>query len=150
MRAAVRRRYGTPDVVELVEIDRPTPVEDEILVRVEAASVNRADLDGLTPRPQFLRLFNGMRAPRNHDRPRCRRGRRGGRPDRDAVPARRPGLRRPVLIRSGRLAEYVCAPQRAFQPIPASMSFEDAATLPHSAILAVQGLRSRRADGPAG
>ena len=44
----------------------------------------------------------------------------------------------------GAFAEYVCAPERAFQPIPAGMSFEEAATLPHSAILALQGLRLRK------
>ena len=142
MRAAVRRRYGTPDVVELVEIDRPTPVEDEILVRVEAASVNRADLDGLTPRPQFLRLFNGMRAPRN---PRIGLDVAGVVEAVGPSEVRfQPGDRVFADLFSfgqGAFAEFVCAPQRAFQPIPASMSFEDAATLPHSAILAVQGLR---------
>ena len=44
----------------------------------------------------------------------------------------------------GAFAEYACAAEKAFQPIPADMSFEDAATLPHSAILALQGLRRRR------
>ena len=43
----------------------------------------------------------------------------------------------------GAFAEYACAPEKAFQPMPAGMSFEDAATLPHSAILAIQGLRRR-------
>jgi len=66
MKAALRDRYGSPDVVELRDVDRPTPSDDEVLVRVRAASVNRADLDGLTPRPSFVRLFIGMRAPRNH------------------------------------------------------------------------------------
>ena len=50
----------------------------------------------------------------------------------------------------GSFAEYVCAREKAFQSIPAGMSFEDASTLPHSAILAVQGLRLRdgRTVGP--
>src|SRR6266542_4975734 len=66
MKAAFRERYGSPDVVELREVDRPVPTEGQVLVRVRAASVNRADLDGLTPRPSFVRLFMGMRAPREH------------------------------------------------------------------------------------
>ncbi|HLQ49073.1 MAG TPA: NAD(P)-dependent alcohol dehydrogenase, partial [Candidatus Dormibacteraeota bacterium] len=66
MQAAIRDRYGPPDVVRLAEIDRPAPADDQVLVRVRAASVNRADLDGLTPRPNFARLFMGLRAPRNH------------------------------------------------------------------------------------
>jgi NADPH:quinone reductase-like Zn-dependent oxidoreductase len=51
MRAAVRDRYGSPDVVGIHEIDRPVPVADQALVRVRAASVNRGDLDGIAPRP---------------------------------------------------------------------------------------------------
>ena len=49
MRAALKDRYGTPDVVHLEEVPKPTPGEGEILVRVHAASVNRADLDGIQP-----------------------------------------------------------------------------------------------------
>jgi NADPH:quinone reductase-like Zn-dependent oxidoreductase len=66
MKAAIRDRYGPPDVVRLEDVDRPVPSDDQVLVRVRAASVNRADLDGLTPRPAFVRLFIGLRAPRNH------------------------------------------------------------------------------------
>ena len=65
MKAAVLDRYGSPDLVEVREVDRPTPADDQVLVRVRAASVNRADLDGISPRPGFVRLFIGLRAPRN-------------------------------------------------------------------------------------
>ena len=64
MRAAVAERYGPPDVIELREVPRPVPSADELLVRVEAASVNRADLDAIYPRWNFLRLFSGIRRPR--------------------------------------------------------------------------------------
>lgn len=57
MKAAVRDRYGSPDVVALTEVDRPVPSVGQVLVRVRAASVNRADLDGLKPRPGLARLF---------------------------------------------------------------------------------------------
>jgi NADPH:quinone reductase-like Zn-dependent oxidoreductase len=67
MKAAYADRYGPPDVVGIREVERPTPTGDEILVRVRAASVNRADLDGLKPKPGFMRLFMGIRAPRNHE-----------------------------------------------------------------------------------
>ena len=60
----MREKYGTTDVVELTDVERPTPADDEVLVRVRAASVNRADLDGLRPKPAFVRLFIGLRAPR--------------------------------------------------------------------------------------
>jgi NADPH:quinone reductase-like Zn-dependent oxidoreductase len=151
MKAAYRDRYGTPDVVELREVERPTPSDDEVLVRVRAASVNRADLDGLTPKPSFVRLFIGLRAPRNH---------RLGLDVAGVVEAVGPAVTRfrpgdEVFADlyshgMGAFAEYACVRERAFEPIPGGMPFETAATLPHSAILAVQGLRRRngRSVGP--
>ncbi len=144
MQAAFRDRYGPPDVVRIADIDRPIPAVDQVLVRVRAASVNRADLDGLKPRPNFARLFMGLRAPRTH---------RVGidvagvvEAVGSAVTRFRPGdqVFADLFGRDqGTFAEYVCAPEKSFEPMPAGMSFEDAATLPHSAILAVQGLRLR-------
>jgi NADPH:quinone reductase-like Zn-dependent oxidoreductase len=143
MKAAYADRYGGPDVVKLREVERPTPSGDQVLVRVRAASVNRADLDGLKPKPGFLRAFIGIRAPRNQEMgidaagvvegvgPEATRLKVG-----DAVMT--------DLFAAGRFgafAEYVCARERAFQPIPTGMSFEETATLPHSAVLALQGMR---------
>ena len=77
VKAAIRERYGPPEVVEVREVDTPTPKDDEVLVRVRAASVNRADLDYLGPRPGFIRPFDRharSAGPANGDR--CRRRRR--------------------------------------------------------------------------
>ncbi|HTK46278.1 MAG TPA: NAD(P)-dependent alcohol dehydrogenase [Patescibacteria group bacterium] len=144
MKAALRDRYGSIDVVELRDIEKPQPVDDQVLVRVRAASVNRGDLDGLTPRPQFVRVFIGLRAPRE---PRIGLDAAG---EVEAVGPTvtrfKPGDRvfgDMFLFGAGAFAEYVCAPERAFLPIPAGLAFEDAATLPHSAVLGVQGLRLR-------
>ncbi len=63
MKAAFRDRYGPPELVEVREVERPVPSADQVLVRVHAASVNRADLD-IYPRWQFTRLFLGLRRPR--------------------------------------------------------------------------------------
>ena len=144
MKAAIRERYGSPDVVELREVDRPAPGEGEILVRVRAASVNRADLDGIQPRPGFVRLFTGLRAPKE---------KRVGIDVAGVVEGVGPGVTRfqpgdHVLADlfshgQGAFAEYVCAREKAFERMPAEMSFDEAATLPHSAILALQGLRRR-------
>jgi NADPH:quinone reductase-like Zn-dependent oxidoreductase len=145
MKAAYADRYGGPDVVKLREVDRPTPTGDQILVRVRAASVNRADLDGLKPKPGFMRAFMGIRAPRNQE---------VGIDAAGVVEAVGPGATRfnpgdevmTDLFKAGRFgafAEYVCAKEKAFEPIPTGMSFEEAATLPHSAILALQGMRLR-------
>ncbi len=151
MKAAMRDRYGTPDVVELRDVERPTPVDDQVLVRVHAASVNRADLDVLRPKPQFTRLFLGLRAPRAHRvgldvagvvesvGPAATRFAPGDRVFADLYP-----------YDFGAFAEYACAPDKAFERIPDHLTFETAATLPHSAILAIQGLRRRdgRSVGP--
>ena len=145
MKAAYYDRYGPPEVVEIREVERPTPADGQVLVRVRAASVNRADLDGLKPKPGFMRLFMGVRAPRSHG---------VGIDAAGVVEAIGAGVTRfkpgdEVMTdlfaagKFGAFAEYVCAKEKAFEPIPDGMSFEEAATLPHSAVLAVQGMRMR-------
>lgn len=151
MKAALRDRYGPPDVVRVEDVERPSPVGDQVLVRVRAASVNRADLDGLYPRWAFVRLFSGVRAPRVRSLgldvagvvesvgPDATRFRPGDRVFADLF-----------SYGQGAFAEYACASEKAFSSMPDGMSFEDAAALPHSAILALQGLRLRdgRTPGP--
>jgi NADPH:quinone reductase-like Zn-dependent oxidoreductase len=144
MKAAVQDRYGSLDVVEVREVDRPEPSGDQVLVVVRAASVNRADLDGLGPRPRFARLFMGLRAPRNS---------RMGIDVAGVVQSVGPDVTRfqpgdevfadMFAFGQGTFAEYVCAPEKAFATIPSGMTLEEASTLPHSAILAIQGLRMR-------
>jgi NADPH:quinone reductase-like Zn-dependent oxidoreductase len=149
MKAAVRDRYGPPAVVRTEEVERPIPTGDQVLVRVVSASVNRADLDNLYPRWRILRLALGVRAPRN---------RRIGSdvagevdsigPD---VTAFKPGDRVVGDLFEhglGAFAEYAIGPQRAWAALPATVTFEEAATLPHSAILALQGLRLRNGRTP--
>jgi NADPH:quinone reductase-like Zn-dependent oxidoreductase len=144
MKAAVRERYGPPEVVVVREVERPTAVADEVLVRVHVASVNRADLDNLYPRWAFIRLFEGVRRPRT---PRMGLDVAGvveavG----PAVTRFRPGDRVYGDLYQyglGAFAEYACAPERAFGMVPEDMPMETAATLPHSAVLAIQSLRLR-------
>jgi NADPH:quinone reductase-like Zn-dependent oxidoreductase len=144
MRAVVRDRYGSVDVVRVEEVEEPGLADDEVLVRVHAASVNRADLDALGPRPAFARLFMGIRSPRQ---------RQLGCDVAGVVEAVGPDVTRfkpgdrvfgdMFAYGTGSFAEFVCAPERAFLTIPDGMSFEDASTLPHSAVLAAQALRLR-------
>jgi NADPH:quinone reductase-like Zn-dependent oxidoreductase len=144
MRAAARDRYGPPDVVDVREVDRPIPSADQVLVRVHAASVNRADIDGLRPRWAFIRLFLGVRKPRS---PQLGIDVAGTVESVGSEVTRfRPGdqvFADLFAFGQGAFAEYVCAPEKAFESMPAGMTFEEAATLPHSAVLAVQGLRLR-------
>ena len=145
MKEAFRDRYGPPDVVGLREVPVPEPGEGELLVRVRAASVNRADLDGLKPKPGFVRLFLGFRAPRSHGI---------GGDVAGVVESVGAGVTRfkpgdevfgDLFGESdGAFAEYVRAPEKAFEPMPPGMSFDEASTLPHSAILALQAMRLRK------
>ncbi len=144
MKAAMRDRYGPPEVVELRDIPTPVPTADQVLVRVHVASVNRADLDGLYPRWQFTRSFSGIRRPREP---------RVGIDVAGVVESVGPGATGLNVgdrvfgdlfsFGQGAFGEYVCAPEQAFQPVPEAMPLEDAATLPHSAVLGLQGLRLR-------
>ena len=144
MKVAWRDRYGPPEVVTITEVERPEPTADRVLVRVKVASVNRADLDALYPRWQFTRLFIGLTRPKSQKLgldvagvveavgPEVTRFKPGDRVYGDLF-----------SFDDGAFAEFVSVRERAFRRIPEHLSFEDAATLPHSAILALQGLRLR-------
>ncbi len=145
MKAARRDTYGPPSVVRVEDVPRPEPVGDQVLVSVRAASVNRADLDNLYPRWKFLRLFLGIRAPREKRigsdvagvveavGAEVTRFKAGDRVFGDLFP-----------YGGGAFAEYVAVTEKALALIDDAVSFEDAATLPHAAVLALQGLRLRR------
>ena len=138
MKIAVARESGSPDVVRIEEVETPTPEADEVLVRVRAASVNRADLDGIYPRWQFTRLFLGLRRPRRPWLgidvagtvealgPQAKRFKPGDDVFADIFSHGKKG---------GAFAEYACVPEKALSAMPAGLSHEEAATLPHSAIL---------------
>ncbi len=142
MRAAWRERWGGPEVVEVRDVETPTPARDQVLVRIHAASVNRADLDTLKPEPLILRPFLGPRRPRQ---------KRVGVDAAGVVESVGVAVSKLKVgdrvfadlysFGAGSFAELVSAPEKAWLPIPDDLSFEHAATLPHSAILAIQGLR---------
>jgi len=142
MKAIVRQVYGSPDVLELKDIDKPMVGEGEVLVRVRAASLNAADLDYLYGKPLLTRLGTGLRRPKNRGLGLDVAGEVeavGG-----AVTDLRPGdavFGDMTAYGYGAFAEFVSAPERAWARKPDSLSFEAAATLPQAAILALQGLR---------
>jgi NADPH:quinone reductase-like Zn-dependent oxidoreductase len=148
MKAIVRYQYGSPEVLELRTIAKPEVNDESILVRVRAASLNSGDLDSLYGKPLLAR-GGGLRKPRH----------RGLGVDvageveavgkavtefhpRDEVfgDLTQHGL--------GAFAEYVCAPPRAFSLKPARMTFEEAAAVPQSAVLALQGFRGKQRIQP--
>ena len=141
MKAAVRDRFGSPDVVELREIDRSVAADDEVLVRVRAASVNPADWYSVTGRPYVGRTQMGLLKPKSN---------RLGVDFAGTVEAIgkdvsqfRPGDE-VFGGRDGAFAEYVCVrEERAVVPKPANVTFEQAAAVPIAALTALQGLRDK-------
>lgn len=145
MKALIRDRYGSPDVLDVLEVERPVPHGTEVLVRVHAASINDWDwglLQGPTlpfafgpPKPRILGSdVAGAVAAVGSGVQRFCVG--------DEVYGDLSGLGRRGW---GGFAEYVCAPEHALAPKPARMTFEQAAALPQAGQLAVQGLF---ANGP--
>ena len=141
MKAAVRDRYGSPDVVELREIDTPVAADNEVLVRVRAASVNPADWYGMTGTPYVGRTQMGLRQPKSN---------RMGVDFAGQVEAVgkdvtqfRPGDE-VFGGRDGALAEYVAVREdRAVVPKPANVTFEQAAAVGVAGLTALQGLRDK-------
>ena len=66
MKAIVYTRYGSPDVLQLKEIEKPVPGDDEVLVRVHATTVNRTDCATIRAVPFFLRIATGLFRPKKH------------------------------------------------------------------------------------
>lgn len=142
MRAVIHDRYGSSDMAEVSDVEASPPSGDEILVRVHAASLNTADLDHLKGMPRIARAGTGWRRPNVRRIGLDMAGRvEAVGPDAATV---QPGQAVWADLFShghGSLAEYVCVPERALNPIPVGLSMEEAATVPHSGILALQGLR---------
>jgi NADPH:quinone reductase-like Zn-dependent oxidoreductase len=143
MKAIVYTKYGPPDVLELKEVEKPSPKEDEVLVKVHAASVNAADLHFLRGKPFLMRLMGfGLLKPKNKILGSDIAGRieAVGR----NVKQLKPGDEVfGDLFECGRggFAEYVCAREEALALKPANISFEEAAAVPMAAITALHGLR---------
>ena len=144
MKATVYTQYGSPDVLQLKEVAKPTPQDNEVLVHVHAASVNAADWHLMRGTPFLARLVNGLQKPKN-----TKLG--------ADVAGRVEAVGRNVtqfqvgddvfgcipLHELGSFAEYVCAHEDALALKPARMTFEQAAAVPLAAFTALQGLRDK-------
>jgi len=140
MRAIVYREYGPPhDVLELDEVERPVAGDDEVLVRVQAASVNPGDWDLLNGQPYILRPSVGFRAPRNGILGLAVAG------SVEAVGKSVTEFQRDddiyAGISRGGFAEYVAVSAATAAPMPANLTYEQAAAVPVAAVTALQGLR---------
>src|ERR1043166_1941850 len=167
MKAMVYRTYGSPDVLRCEEVEKPTPGDDEVLIRIRAAAVNPMDYRLMTG-AYIMRLATGLRKPKptrpgadlagvvealGRNITRFKQGApvfggaRGGVPGGGEalgrnIPRFKPGD--PVFgCARGAFAEYVCAREDKLAVKPANLSFEQAAALPVAGLTALQGLRDK-------
>src|SRR5499425_3520558 len=130
MKAAVYRRYGPPDVVNIEDVQKPSPKDNEVLLKVRAASVNPLDAGLMKGKPLSFRLLFGLRKPRLT------------RPGVD-VAGQVEAVGRNVMqfkpcdevfgMCKGAFAEYVCAPESGLAIKPENVTFEQAASAPVAA-----------------
>jgi NADPH:quinone reductase-like Zn-dependent oxidoreductase len=140
MKAAIYMSYGLPDVVRIADVEKPVPKDDEVLIKVRAASVNPLDWRFMKGEPVLLRVFIGLRKPR--------RGRPGvdvaGEVDEVGknVTQFKPG---DAVFGScrGAFAEYVCTLASRVAMKPDNVTFEQAASVNVAGLTALQGLRDK-------
>lgn len=144
MKAIVYTDYGSPDVLRLTEVEKPTPRDNEVLIKVHAASLNSADEHYLRGAPFVFRLDSGFPKPKNTLLGADVAGRI------EAVGSKvslfRPGdevFGDMSTCGRGTFAEYICADEHALALKPANTTFEAAAAVPLAAVTALRGLRNK-------
>lgn len=145
MKAIIQSRYGAPsEVLALREVEKPTPRDGEVLIKVQAASVTFGDLAAVRGKPFIARLSLGLREPKIKT------------PGKDvagiveAVGSNVKGFKPGDKVFGdlsesdwGAYAEYVSAPDGALVKMPTNLSFEEAAAVPESGVVALQGLMDK-------
>ncbi|WP_212525165.1 NAD(P)-dependent alcohol dehydrogenase [Actibacterium sp. MT2.3-13A] len=140
MRAAWIERYGPPETVEIRDLPMPEPGEGQVLLRMRACSVNASDVELVTGRPAYARLF-GLTRPRFHVL---------GSDVAGVVEAAGPGASRfavgdavfgDVFESFGGFADYAAVPEDRLIAKPDALDFATAAALPQAGVIALQALR---------
>lgn len=142
MKAIVNEQYGSPDVLRMVDLAKPAPTDDQVLVKIFAVSLNGSDREGLVGKPLYARI-GGLTRPGNPILGSDIAGRVEAvgknvaefKPG-DAVFGESPGYH-------GGLAEYVCASPKLLAHKPAALSFAQASTIPQAGVIALQGMREK-------
>lgn len=145
MKAILYTKYGSPDVLQLKEIEKPIPKEDEVLVKIHSASANAGDWHLLRGKPFMIRIMGfGLLKPKNQILGADIAGRV------EAVGKNvkqfQPGDQVFGNLSEygfGGFAEYVCAKESALVLKPANITFEEVAAVPAAALTALQGLRDQ-------
>ena len=139
MKAIVYTKYGSPDVLQLKDVEKPTPKDAEVLIKIHAASVNAYDWHFLTADIFLIRLMGGGLLKPKYTRLGADVAGRV-----EAVGSNvkqfQPDDEVFGMVQGG-FAEYACAPENAVALKPSNLSFEEAAAVPMAAITALQGLR---------
>lgn len=142
MKAIVRTEYGSPDVLQLKEVDKPTPKDNEVLIKVYATSINASDWEVLRGKPLYARIY-GLLKPRIKILGSDIAGR---------VEALGKNVKRfqpgdevfgDIFDYFGGFAEYVCVPEINLSHKPTNMTFEQVAALPQAACIALQGVHEK-------
>jgi NADPH:quinone reductase-like Zn-dependent oxidoreductase len=146
MKAIVCPKYGAPDVLQIQEVTKPAPNDDEVLIRIHAASINSRDWRFMRANPFFIRLVpGGFLAPKNKILGADLAGRVEaiGSNVKQFMPGDEVFGYLPSATGRGTFAEYVCANEKAITLKPANLTFEQAAAVPEAAMTALQGLRNK-------
>ena len=140
MKAIIYTEYGPADVLQFAEVAKPAPKDDEVLLRIHAASVNPLDWHFMRGSPYAMRLMSGLRRPKDNRLGVDLAGKV------EAIGSNvtqfQPGDEVFGACR-GAFAEYVCASEKALVKKPANLTFEQAAAVPVAAFTALQGLRDK-------
>jgi len=144
MKAIVYTKYGSPDVLKFEEVQKPVSGDDEVLIKIHAAAITAGDAIVLKGEPFVTRFVTGLLEPKNTIPGKEMAGRIeavGGN-----VTQFQPGdeVFGDLSVASwGAFAEYVSVPESAIALKPANLTFEEAAAIPESAVVALQGLRDK-------
>ncbi len=142
MKAIVCTQYGPPELLELREVEKPTPKAQEVLIKIHASAVNDYDWSMVRGQPYIYRLMFGIRKPK---RPIPGMELAGTvealGPDVTAFKVGDAVYGDISAYGFGSFAEYICIHENAVKRKPATMSFEEAASIPHASLLALQGLK---------
>jgi len=144
MKAIVYERYGPPDVLQLKEVEKPTPKDNEILIKIYATSICWADNAFVRGKPFIARLSNGLLKPK-HTIPGIDVAGQVEAAGRNANQFQ-PGDEIFGDIGAsgfGAFAEYVSVPENALALKPVNITYEEAAAVPQYAVVALQGLRDK-------
>ena len=139
MKAILVPKYGSPDVLQYMEVEKPVPNENQVLVKIVAAAANPLDWHGMRGEPFIARMGNGIRRPKDQ-----RLGADiAGRVEAIGknVTEFKPGDEVFGAVGAGGFAEYVCTPEKNLTLKPGNVSFEAAAATPVVGFTAIQGFR---------